>query len=43
VVIDLLRGWMVFRDPPAHSLLRDPCEPPSPPAGSPPWKRRSSE
>lgn len=24
VVVDLLRGWMVFRDPPAHTRLRDP-------------------
>jgi cytochrome P450 len=23
-VVDLLRGWMVFRDPPAHTRLRDP-------------------
>jgi len=23
-VVDLLRGWMVFRDPPAHTALRDP-------------------
>src|SRR5581483_940958 len=23
-VVDLLRGWMVFRDPPAHDRLRDP-------------------
>ena len=23
-VVDLLRGWMVFRDPPAHERLRDP-------------------
>jgi cytochrome P450 len=24
VVVDLLRGWMVFRDPPDHTRLRDP-------------------
>jgi cytochrome P450 len=24
VVVDLLRGWMVFRDPPAHTRLREP-------------------
>jgi len=24
VVVDLLRGWMVFRDPPEHTRLRDP-------------------
>lgn len=24
IVVDLLRGWMVFRDPPAHTRLRDP-------------------
>ncbi|MCP5029103.1 MAG: cytochrome P450, partial [Actinomycetia bacterium] len=23
-VVDLLRGWMIFRDPPAHTRLRDP-------------------
>src|SRR5437660_1103841 len=23
-VVELLRGWMVFRDPPAHERLRDP-------------------
>ena len=23
-VVELLRGWMVFRDPPAHTRLRDP-------------------
>lgn len=23
-VVDLFRGWMVFRDPPAHTALRDP-------------------
>src|SRR3954465_12730393 len=23
-VVDLLRGWMVFRDPPVHERLRDP-------------------
>jgi cytochrome P450 len=23
-VVDVLRGWMVFRDPPAHTRLRDP-------------------
>ena len=23
-VVDLLRGWMVFRDPPAHTRLREP-------------------
>ena len=25
-VVDLLRGWMVFRDPPAHERLRDPVK-----------------
>ena len=25
-VVDLLRGWMVFRDPPAHDRLRDPVK-----------------
>lgn len=24
VAVDLLRGWMVFRDPPAHARLREP-------------------
>lgn len=24
VVVDLLRGWMVFRDPPVHTALREP-------------------
>ncbi|HEX2851428.1 MAG TPA: cytochrome P450 [Acidimicrobiales bacterium] len=24
VAVDLLRGWMVFRDPPAHTRLREP-------------------
>jgi cytochrome P450 len=23
-VVDLLRGWMIFRDPPAHTRLREP-------------------
>jgi len=24
VVVDVLRGWMVFRDPPEHTTLREP-------------------
>ena len=24
VVVDVLRGWMVFRDPPEHTILREP-------------------